>query len=300
MDILQTFLLIIYFVVIGLVIGFILIRYIKIFDKNKYYFMPFWSPSPEYYYPEWKAEYNVEINYVGLSHYHLYGFISKPVISVKQDDIIILYFHGNAGNIYFRIPKYLEMIKHLDGHCKDKKHVLVSFDYRGFGCSNGVPSAEGILEDGLQMVAWCKSQFPNNKIIYYGESIGTSVVAYVSQIKHLGKSSIKSPDGIILKSPFTSMSSLVADKFYLPYWLPEYFIPNDFRTLEWLDNTNKKIPIIIMHNRNDSLIPTRNIKPLLDKYISIILEGEHNDCDIDSTWLNSFKCVYDKLSLNKN
>lgn len=293
MGVLLDYLLLVLCIIIGIG-AFIILN----FNRNKYYFMPFSASSPEYYYPEWNAENGVEINYSAISHnnlehqnYKLCGFISNPVFSVTLNDIIILYFHGNAGNIYLRIPKYLEMVEHLDKHNDTHRHVLVSFDYRGFGCSNGVPSVEGILEDGLQMVNWCREKFPKNKIIYYGESIGTSVVAYISQYNL--KQYNQNPIGIILKSPFASMSSLVADMFNLPYWIPEYIIPNDFRTFEWLDNVDKNIPILIMHNKNDLLIPTRNIKPLLDKYISITLEGGHNDCEINTTWLNGFKHVID-------
>ena len=176
--------------------------------------MPFWAPSPDYYYPNWSDSNHVEINF---KDYKLYGYTNKPITHVKPEDIIILYFHGNAGNIYFRIPQFINMINKLKSNKhntnSESQYVLAAFDYRGFGLSNGTPTYEGILEDGVQMANWARVHFPKNKIVYYGESIGTSVVAYISQFTH--------PNGIILKSPFASMASLVADMFHIPYIIPQ-------------------------------------------------------------------------------
>ena len=231
-------------ILIYLVIFIILLGYcIKTFDKNKYYFMPFGAPSPEYYYPEWHASNHVEINFQGD---RLFGYTSKPLLDIKPSNIVILYFHGNAGNIYFRIPHFKTMINKLNNNDdfnnkNDKKeYVLIAFDYRGYGLSTGVPTTEGILEDGLQMVKWCKTNYPNNKIVYYGESIGTSILAYVAQFTK--------PHGIILKSPFSSMATLVADMFHIPARITQYFIHNDFLTEKWLASIDhNKIPLLIMY-----------------------------------------------------
>jgi len=296
------------------------------FDKNKHYFMPIYTPSPNYFYKEWNEENAIMITYKNDNNDNandnndnandnningktitLHGYSSTPIKKILSSDIIILYFHGNAGNVYLRIPQFKEMVEKLNARYEYgnkgttvREHVIIAFDYQGFGLSSGVPTSQGILEDGMQIWRWCQSKFKQNKIILYGESIGTSVSAYVYL------NSI--PDGIILKSPFSSMHSLISDWFHLPGFMrniPRWFIPNDFLTGIWLEKRiqsrciwekeDKNIPIVILHNKEDKLIPTRNIKELLHKYRSFALEGGHNDCDIDIAWLNGCSYVLDKV-----
>jgi pimeloyl-ACP methyl ester carboxylesterase len=303
--------------VISFVFG-LLINFIKNFDKNQYYFMPLHSPTKDWY-PEWQESMSIIHKFQDNSNgktnqITLHGYISCPLNKVLPSDIIILYIHGNAGNIYVRIPHFQEIIQKLDNTYKDghagkteiRQHVLVAFDYRGFGLSSGIPTVEGILEDGLQMVIWCRSKFPQNKIILYGESIGTSVVANLALAAN--------PDGIILKSPFSSMHSLVSDILHLPgimREIPKWIIPDDFLTEKWLINlyhsdtieyyktrgiTIKKPEMVILYNKDDELIPSKNIKGLLDKYKSVALEGGHNDCSLeDSSWLEGVCHVLDKI-----
>ena len=253
----------------------LLMLFIKNFDKNRYYFMPLYTPSPEYWYPQWLD--TMAIQHTFKSTYKdifttLHGYISRPINNVLPSDIIILYLHGNAGNIYHRIPHFKNIIERLDatysngngGITEIRKHILIAFDYRGFGLSSGSPTSKGILEDGLQMWKWCKTNFPQNKIILYGESIGTSVVSHMALYAK--------PNGIILKSPFSSMHSLIADMLYLPWILrdiPKWIIPDDFLSEEWLEDIYywqsmpvKKPEIVILHNKDDALIPTKNITPL--------------------------------------
>lgn len=326
----------------------LLFYFIRNFDKNRYYFMPIYTPSASYFYPEWHDENGVTLTYnENNKSITLYGYSTKPIEQVLPSDIIILYYHGNAGNIYIRIPLFKEMVEKLNARYKNGQnrnngnndnngatsigdHVIIAFDYRGFGLSDGIPSSSGILEDGMQIWDWCHRKFTQNKIVLYGESIGTSVAAYVAMKTD--------PNGVILKSPFTSMHSLLADMLHLPGFLrniPHWLIPHDFLTTKWLekgkqaryqkdieefnanaidnfnvnnfnDNTRNKsmdktwdrdgnIPTVILYNKEDELIPTRNIKELLYKYRSFALEGGHNDCDIDIAWLNGCSHVLDKI-----
>jgi len=278
-------LLICYNFVIICCLVYLVIYLLSKFDKNKYYFMPFPAPTENYYYPEWKENQGISTTFSDKNNikHTLFGFISKPIDEIKLDDTIILYFHGNAGNIYLGVPKYLEMIEKLG----PDNYIIVSFDYRGYGLSTGYPTSEGILEDSCNMVMWCQKQFPQNKIIYYGESIGTSLAAYVSFYRK--------PDGIILKSPFTSMYSLIADIFHLPHWIIKKLIPTDFLTFEWLISAmKKKIPIIIFYNKDDNLIPKRNIYPLLNLFESIELDGCHNDCKLNDKWIKGCRQICEK------
>jgi hypothetical protein len=79
--------------------------------------MPLYTPIPEYWYPEWKKSMAIHHTFKDTyvdNYSTLHGYISRPVKDVLPSDIIILYLHGNAGNIYHRIPHFNDIIRCLD------------------------------------------------------------------------------------------------------------------------------------------------------------------------------------------
>ena len=82
--------------------------------------------------------------------------------------------------------------------------------YRGFSGNKGEPTETGLYEDARSTLDWIVKQgVSEDKIILYGESLGTGVSTEVAQNKKFA--------GIILESPFTSMVD--AGKFYYFYLL---------------------------------------------------------------------------------
>jgi pimeloyl-ACP methyl ester carboxylesterase len=87
---------------------------------------------------------------------------------------IIIYFHGNAGTRAFghRIEIAKKLSLYFSAH-------VISFDYRGFGDSEGFPSEYGTLLDGKAVMKWIEDIFQlynsneNRPTIYfYGHSLG--------------------------------------------------------------------------------------------------------------------------------
>lgn len=88
----------------------------------------------------------------------------------------LIYFHGNAGNIGIRLDVFEEL------YFKCKLNIL-AVDYRGFGCSEGVPSEQGLLLDADAVLNYALSSPSLNKsaIFIYGASIGGAVAVYAAQ-----------------------------------------------------------------------------------------------------------------------
>ena len=61
---------------------------------------------------------------------------------IKQENVkgtyTVIYFHGNAGNVGFRLPLLKEM------YSRSNVNIL-AVDYRGYGFSTGSPSEKGLL-----------------------------------------------------------------------------------------------------------------------------------------------------------
>ena len=99
----------------------------------------------------------------------------------------ILFFHGNAGTLDNRIYK-LNFLGNLDVN-----FLIIS--WRGYSGSNGKPSEFGLYQDAKSALNWLNSKgITDDKIVLYGESLGTSVAIEVGQNRDFA--------GIILEAPF--------------------------------------------------------------------------------------------------
>jgi len=78
----------------------------------------------------------------------------------------------------YRVPNY----RALSAGDPNKIHVL-TFDYRGFGCSKGTPTEKGVLEDTISVVQWAidVARVPPSRILIFGQSLGTAVNLAVAE-----------------------------------------------------------------------------------------------------------------------
>jgi fermentation-respiration switch protein FrsA (DUF1100 family) len=64
----------------------------------------------------------------------------------RRSSPTILYFHGNAGNIGFRLPNARDMYMRCGCH-------ILMLDYRGYGNSDGTPTEQGLMLDAEAALA---------------------------------------------------------------------------------------------------------------------------------------------------
>ncbi|HEU4931949.1 MAG TPA: alpha/beta hydrolase [Pyrinomonadaceae bacterium] len=160
---------------------------------------------------------------------------SKPEVAT------IIFFHGNGGNV--------TNVSWLGQRFAKHGFNVLLFDYRGYGASDGVTGDEsGLYADGDAAVAFLvnEKKVRPEKIVLYGHSLGTAVVADVASRGQFG--------AVVLESGFSSASSVAATA--LP-WLPRmlHFLgKNRFESARKL--TKVKSPILIAHGDPDQTIPT--------------------------------------------
>tara|TARA_B100000214_G_C23873868_1_gene583965 strand:- start:40 stop:852 length:813 start_codon:yes stop_codon:yes gene_type:complete len=148
----------------------------------------------------------------------------------------LLFFHGNAGKIDNRIYKLNEFSK------LDINYLI--FAYRGFSGNDGKPTEKGLYKDARAVKYWLNlKNVKDNQIILYGESLGTAIaVDLAKEFKF---------SGIILESPFTSMTELA--KKYYPYLPVNLILKDKYETLSKLSEINS--PILILHGKKDTIVP---------------------------------------------
>jgi fermentation-respiration switch protein FrsA (DUF1100 family) len=172
--------------------------------------------------------------------------ITSLYLPSTESDRLLIFFHGNAGNVYHRIPSLLRL---------NKMGInVIGVSYRGYGKSGGVPTEEGIYLDGKTIFQYAVKQmgFSQENIIIFGRSIGTTVAINTAQDKKIR--------GVILVTPLTSgkehakarglglISSLAGDSF------------DNITKIE-----NIEAPLLVIHGTSDHVIPYSMGKEIFDR-----------------------------------
>ncbi len=97
----------------------------------------------------------------------LYAWLLKT--RQKQKRGIVIQFHGNAQNMTAHAA-YLEWFL-------DQGFDVLTFDYRGYGKSEGHVDRAGILLDSQRVLDYAAEHFKGQKIILLGQSMGGAKVA---------------------------------------------------------------------------------------------------------------------------
>lgn len=149
--------------------------------------------------------------------------------------LVVLYCHGNAGNIGNRLEVYEALLTAGVG--------VFTFDYRGYGRSQGRPSEEGTYRDAQAACEWLAQRgFARSRIIAYGYSLGGGVAAELAVREPVG--------GLVLQSTFTSIPAIGTELYP---WLPARWI-NTIRYDTRAKLPGLRLPVLIMHSPHDDLI----------------------------------------------
>ncbi len=172
----------------------------------------------------------------------------------KNPKGVVFYNHGNAGT--------LERWKDLAGDFLSNNYDYLVYDYRKYGKSKGKLSEKALFNDSLFIYDQLKKDYPENKIIVYGRSLGTGIAAHTA--------SVRNPRTLILETPYYSLEDLIANNYR---WIPRFLITYHFRTDLFLPQV--KCPVYIFHGTKDEIVDYKlavKLKSLLkpsDEFITI-------------------------------
>ncbi|HEX7082367.1 MAG TPA: alpha/beta hydrolase [Gammaproteobacteria bacterium] len=187
---------------------------------------------------------------------------------VSGGDRVLLFLHGNAGNISHR----LESIDVFHGLGLS---VLI-IDYRGYGASEGRPSEHGTYRDAD--AAWRylteTREVPPSDIVIFGRSLGGAIAAYLA--------ARTSPGALIVESAFTSIPDLAAELYP---WLPARWLSRfDYPTRRFV--AEAECPVLVVHSRDDEITPFHHAEAIFaaarDGRALVELAGTHNEAHIRS------------------
>lgn len=179
---------------------------------------------------------------------------------------VLLFFHGNAGNISHRLESILIFNRlGLD--------VLI-VDYRGYGQSTGKASEQGTYQDAR--AAWdylvdIRRKKPSD-IVVFGRSLGGAVGAWLAS----GLKTDEQPAAVIIESSFSSGTDM-ARRLY-PVYPARLLTRLKYPVAEYA--AQLQCPVLVVHSRDDEIIPFSMgeaiyvAAPQPKKFIE--LRGDHN------------------------
>lgn len=189
------------------------------------------------------------------------SIIHSLYFKVKNAKGLIIYFHGNAGNLQ-------RWGKHARDFTAHGYSVLMP-DYRGFGKSTGKISEENFHFDALQLFHWVQEQNQEKNIILYGRSLGTGIATKLAATKEVSK--------LILETPYYNFLEISERYFRI---LPKKLFRYTFRTDLWIQEVS--CPVYFIHGTKDGVVPHVSGKKLArsvskEDYFYSIPKGKHKN-----------------------
>jgi len=159
-----------------------------------------------------------------------------PAAGGEDTGLAVLLAPGNGGNRADRAG-FAELLR-------QRGLAVLLMDYRGYGGNPGSPSEQGLAADAdAAAQALEELGYPAARTLYFGESLGTGVVAAL-QVE-------RPPAGVVLRSPFTRLADVGSHHYP---WLPVRTMLRDrFTVVEHLAFSD--VPVTVIYGDRDSVVP---------------------------------------------
>lgn len=201
-----------------------------------------------------------DVFFHALDGTRLHGwFVDGP-----DDSAVLLWFHGNAGNISHRLDNL------------EKLHRILSipifiFDYREYGLSEGEISKEGTFSDARGAFRYLTQErgFNGSSVLLFGRSLGTALAVDIAAHHECL--------GVVLEAAFTSTDEMM--RLYFPHGSP-LSSSVKYDSLSLIDQV--RAPLLFIHGQRDQTIPLSMGHRLYEKarapkFFYEVAGADHND-----------------------
>jgi uncharacterized protein len=157
------------------------------------------------------------------------------IVPPESGKPVLVFFPGNGGTIANRATRFRELAEDGVG--------LVAVSYRGYGGSTGSPSESGLNHDAHAAYDEAVRRFGAERIVLYGQSLGTGVVVRLAT-----EAKVK---GLILEAPYFSAAEVTKERY--PFAPIALLMKDQFRSGDLIGQV--RVPVLIMHGERDGIIP---------------------------------------------
>ena len=155
----------------------------------------------------------------------------------REGKPVVLYFQGNAAGLSARAGRFSWMIADGLG--------LLALCYRGYGGSTGRPTEQGLISDAAAAYGFARAQLPAERIVLFGESLGTGVAVALAATHQVA--------GVVLDAPFTSIADVAAAAY--PFVPVRWALKDTFRSDTRI--AKAAAPLLVLHGEDDRVVPIR-------------------------------------------
>ncbi|CAF3575041.1 unnamed protein product [Rotaria sp. Silwood1] len=207
----------------------------------------------------------------------------SPENSDRKIEYFMIFCHGNGCDIGTMQYTLSEFSKHLNLY-------IISFEYPSYGlCPAQSPNQQTINNHADRTINFVHNilNWPIERIIIYGQSIGSGAACYLASTRSIG--------ALILQSPYTSINNLVREKIGI---LSVFVNSHSWNNLETMKHI--KCPVLFIHGSNDILIPPNHSEILHDACVNIqgkklvLLRNEDHNSMTETTLLKYIKTFLEK------
>ena len=203
---------------------------------------------------------------VKLHGWLLPGADSESVGDSAADAPVVLFLHGNAGNVSYFLEKAAGLVR--------RGLTVFMPDYRGYGRSGGSPSEQGLFRDARAAYDWLLSRSGGNpeRLVVWGYSLGGAAAVDLA--------AGRPARALILESTFTSVPDLAAT--LMPFVL-RFLAPSVYLSESKLNRFH--LPLLVVHGDADELVPVEMGRRLYEVYtgpkrIFIVPGAGHTDVEL--------------------
>lgn len=191
---------------------------------------------------------------------------AKNITNPKKAKATVIFFHGNAQNM----TANWNMVSWLP----EEGFNLFTFDYRGFGDSEGkgTESFKGLFEDSLAAIDYVRNRpdVDPEKLVIYAQSLGGN-----NAISTVGSGDRQGIKAMVVEGTFYSYPAIASDKVPGVGWL----INNQYSASKYIKNISP-IPLLLIHGDRDNVIGDKHSIRLFEeanepKALVIVPTGRH-------------------------
>jgi uncharacterized protein len=204
-----------------------------------------------------------EAREIGITTADKLTLLGWTVPPARPDGFVVLYLHGNAGNIGSRAGRIRRFTALGWG-------VLMA-EYRGYGGNPGTPSDAGLMLDAQGALAALRGMGVSPaRTLLWGESLGTSLAVRLPSRNEVA--------AVLLESPYTSMADLARRSYgFVPV---DLLLRDRFESLSVIGAVHA--PVLVMQGGRDAIVPPamgRTLKAASGGPTELFLapEAGHND-----------------------
>lgn len=234
----------------------------------------FFHPDHRVYLPAPAARFE-DVFFSSSNGTRLHGWF---VPAVGKPRGTVLHVHGNAQNLsaHYAFVNWMPAAG----------FNVFSFDYRGFGFSDGTPSRRGLRDDTAAALRYLASRpdVATNRIVVLAQSLGCA--AALSALPDVPDAGVRA---VVLDSGFYSYRSIVRDKIdlipvlrWLRWPLALLIVSNGESPSETIAALPPGMPLLLLHGTADRVVPVHHATWLVDrahdpKTLWVIPGGRHTD-----------------------